>query len=117
MSQVQELIQKIEKVGGSVQLKDGDRLRIEAPRGSLTSEIKDALTLSKKEIIKELKNTQEACKPYIDEHGILAIPFNCNPRFWWWAGWWAGGQTILETLRELRAPNEMIAKYGPGGAA
>jgi predicted DNA-binding antitoxin AbrB/MazE fold protein len=97
MSQVQELIQKIEKVGGSVQLKDGDRLRIEAPRGSLTSEIKDALTLSKKEIIKELKNTQEACKPYID--------------------WWAGGQTILETLRELRAPNEMIAKYGPGGAA
>ena len=113
MSQVQELIQKIEKVGGSVQLKDGDRLRIEAPRDSLTSEIKDALTLSKKEIIKELRDIQEANEPYIDKYGVLVIPFQSNPKY----HWWAGGQTILETLRELRAPNEIIAKYGPGGAA
>lgn len=113
MTPGQELIRKIEKAGGSVRLKDGDRLRIEAPRGSLTSEIKDALTLSKKEIIKELKDTQEANKPYIDEHGILVIPFSCSPKF----RWWAGGQTILETLQELNASPEVIAMYGLGGVA
>jgi predicted DNA-binding antitoxin AbrB/MazE fold protein len=113
MNQVQELIQKIEEVGGSIQLKDGDRLRIEAPRGSLTSEIKDALTLSKKEIIKELKDTREANKSYIDKHGVLIIPFGCEPKY----HWWADGQSVLETLRELRAPNEMFAKYGHGGSA
>ena len=113
MNQAQELILEIEKVGGSIQLKDDSRLRIEAPRGSLTSEIKDALTLSKKEIIKELKDTQEANKPYIDKYGVLVIPFDSEPKY----HWWAGGQTILETLRELRAPNEIIAMYGSGGAA
>ena len=113
MSQVQGLIQKIEKVGGSIQLKYGDRLRIEAPRGSLTSKIKDALTLSKKEIIKELKDTQEANEPYINDHGVLVIPFDSEPKY----HWWAGGQTIIETLRELRAPNEVIATYGLGGLA
>jgi predicted DNA-binding antitoxin AbrB/MazE fold protein len=110
MSQAQELLQEIEKVGGFVQLKDGDRLRIEAPMGSLTSEIKDALTLSKKEIIKELKDTQEANEPYIDKYGVLVIPFEGEKKY----HWWAGGQTILETLRELKAPPEVIAVYGPG---
>jgi len=113
MSQVQELLQEIEKVGGSIPLQDGDWLRMEAPRGSLTSEIKDALTLSKKKIIKELKDTQKANEPYIDKYGVLVIPFNSEPKY----HWWADGQPILETLRELKAPNEMIAKYGLGGTA
>ena len=113
MTPGQELIRKIEKAGGSVRLKDGDRLRIEAPRGSLTSEIKDALTLSKKEIIKELKDTQEANRPYIDKQGVLVVPFDSEPRY----HWWAGGQSVLETLRELKASLEIIAIYGPGGSA
>ena len=113
MNQVQELIQKIEKVGGSVQLKDGDRLRIEAPRGSLTSEIKDALTLSKKEIIKELKDIQKVNRPYVDKHSVLVTPFDSDPKY----HWWAGGQSVLKTLRELRAPKEVIAMYDPGWMA
>ena len=110
MSQVQELIHKIQKVGGSIQLKDGDRLRIEAPRGSLTSEIKNALTLSKKEIIEELKDIQKVNRPYVDKHSVLVIPFDSDPKY----HWWAGGQSVLKTLRELRAPKEVIAMYGPG---
>jgi hypothetical protein len=113
MNQVQDLIQEIQKVGGSIQLKDGDRLRIEAPKGSLTSDIKYAVTLNKKEIIKEIKDTQEFNKPYIDKYGVLVIPFQSNPKY----HWWAGGQTILETLRELKAPNEVIAMYGCCGVA
>jgi hypothetical protein len=113
MNQVQDLIQEIQKVGGSIQLKDGDRLRIEAPKGSLTSDIKYAVTLNKKEIIKKLKDTQEDNKPYIDKYGVLVIPFNSDPKY----RWWASGQSILETLRELKATNEVVAMYGPGGVA
>ena len=60
MNQVQELIQKIEKVGGSVQLKDGGRLRIEAPKGALTSEQKDELAIYKQDIIQILKDKPTA---------------------------------------------------------
>lgn len=113
MRQAQELLQEIVKAGGSVQLKDGNRLRIEAPRGLLTSEIKDVLTLSKKEIIEELKDIQKANKPYIDKYGVLVISFDSDPKY----HWWAGGQSVLKTLQELRAPKEVIAMYDPGWMA
>jgi hypothetical protein len=60
VSQVQELIQEITKVGGSIQLKDDNRLRIEAPKGSLTSEQKDELAIYKQDIIRILKNKPAA---------------------------------------------------------
>ena len=69
MRQVQELIQEIEKVGGSVRLKGGDRLRIEAPRGILTIEQKDELSIYKQDIIQLLKDKPAAhCQdcPYHD---------------------------------------------------
>ena len=113
MRQAQELLQEIAEVGGSVQLKDGDWLRIEAPKGALTSEIKDALTLNKKEIIEELKDIQKVNRPYVDKHSVLVISFDSDPRY----HWWAGGQSVLETLRELRAPKEVIAMYDPGWMA
>jgi hypothetical protein len=60
MSQAQELIQEITKVGGSIQLKDSNRLRIEAPRGSLTNEQKDELSIYKQDIIQILKDKPAA---------------------------------------------------------
>ena len=50
--------------------------------------------------------------PFIDEHGVLVIPFEAPERF----HWWTGGQSIQETLRELKAPIEVVARYatGPG---
>ncbi len=51
--------------------------------------------------------------PYINQKGVLVIPFDSEPRY----HWWAGGQTILETLRGLKASLEIIAMYVPGGAA
>ena len=60
MTQAQELIQEIELVGGSIQLKDGDRLRIEAPKGTLTNEQKDELTIYKQDIIQLLKGKPTA---------------------------------------------------------
>ena len=113
MNQVQELLREIGKVGGSVSLIENDGLRVEAPKGVLTDDMKSALTVHKQDILQTLKNIQAANQPYINDHGILVVRFKGNPKY----HWWAGGQTILETLRELRAPPGVIAKYGPGGSA
>jgi hypothetical protein len=69
MSQAQELIQEIEKMGGSIRLKGDNLLRIQAPRGALTNEQKDKLAIYKPEIIEILKDKPAAhCKncPYHD---------------------------------------------------
>jgi hypothetical protein len=60
MNQVQDLMQEIKKVGGVIQLKHGDRLRIEAPKGALTSEQKGELAIYKQDIIQILKDKAEA---------------------------------------------------------
>ncbi len=36
-------------------------------------------------------------KPYIDSDGGLVIPFDCDRRY----HWWAGGQSVEETLKEI----------------
>lgn len=113
MKQAQELLQEIEKVGGSVSLIKNDGLRIEAPKGSLTDDMKSALVVHKQDILQTLKNIQAANKPYINDHGVLIIPFDSDPQY----HWWASGQTILETLRELKAAPEVIATYVSGGSA
>ena len=113
MNQVRELIREIEKVGGSVSLIENGGLRIEAPKGTLTDDMKSALTVHKQDILQTLKNIQTANQPYINERGVLVIPFDSEPKY----HWWAGGQTIIETLQELNAAPEVIAMYGPGGAA
>ena len=38
-----------------------------------------------------------AALPYLDQRGRLVIPFDCPPKY----RYWAGGQTVQETLREL----------------
>ena len=112
MKQAQELIREIEKVGASIGLDtDCATLRIEAPRGALTSEQKDELAIHKQDIIQILKDIQKANQPYINEHGVLVIPFDGDPKY----HWWAGGQSVLETLQELNASPEVIAMYGLGG--
>ena len=114
MKQAQELITEIEKAGVSIGLDtDCATLRIEAPKGALTDQIKNKLAEYKPDIVRILKDIQVANHPYINEQGVLVIPFESDPRF----HWWAGGQTILETLHELKAPDEVIDKYGPGGTA
>ncbi|PXF58872.1 MAG: hypothetical protein C4B58_05290 [Deltaproteobacteria bacterium] len=57
MNQAQKLITEIEKAGASIGLDtDCATLRIEAPRGTLTSEQKDELAKHKQDIIRMLKN-------------------------------------------------------------
>ena len=48
------------------------------------------------------------CRPFIDRHGDLVIPFESNPRYHWWRG---GGQSILDTLLELGAQEDILDRY------
>ena len=69
MNRVQDLLQKIEKAGVFIQLKDDDTLTIKAPKGTLTNEQKSELAQNKRDIIHILKNKPAArCQgcPYHD---------------------------------------------------
>ena len=48
--------------------------------------------------------------PYI-ENGRLVIPLMTAPKY----RWWQGGQSIIETLDEIGASNEVKSKYFPAG--
>ncbi len=45
-------------------------------------------------------------RPYISK-GCLVIPFNSPKKY----RFWDGGQSVLETLKELNAPEWVIEKY------
>lgn len=45
--------------------------------------------------------------PFITRWGTLTIPHNSPERY----HWWNRGQSILKTLEELKADNEIIQKY------
>jgi hypothetical protein len=46
-------------------------------------------------------------KPYMNKDGTLVIPFDSNPQY----HWWAGGQSIADTLAELSVPTEVWEQY------
>jgi len=46
-------------------------------------------------------------KPYLNAAEKLVIPFECELKY----RWWAGGQSIIETLFEIGAPPHVIARY------
>lgn len=47
-------------------------------------------------------------EPYITPEGELVVPFDSDPRFHFWK---KCGQSIFDTLRELKASNEVWRKY------
>ncbi len=50
-------------------------------------------------------------KPYIKNNNLV-IPFNCDPKY----HYWSGGQSVLKTLTEIKAPISVVEKYQqPGG--
>lgn len=49
----------------------------------------------------------EKDKPYLTENGALIISSDVDPKY----KWWAGGQSIKQTLEELEAPQEVIKRY------
>ena len=112
MVTVESALRVINQYGGNIDMTTG---KMNIPSKALgREEIKKAVHILKEAGPDKVKAVLASVQaPYIDEHGILVIPFSCSPKF----RWWGGGQTILETLQELNASPEVIAMYGPGGAA
>jgi len=46
-------------------------------------------------------------KPYLKSDGTLVIPSHSDPKY----QWWAGGQSIADTLNELDVPIEVWRLY------
>lgn len=51
-----------------------------------------------------------AALPYLDHRGRLVIPFDCPPRY----RYWAGGQSVRATLEELFQERAAIMQYDGG---
>src|SRR6266481_5318361 len=49
----------------------------------------------------------DSAKPFIDGSGNLVIPSSAPDRY----RWWAGGQSVQQTLIELNANEETMKKY------
>jgi hypothetical protein len=109
------------------------KLRVEAPRGVLTPELRAELSIHKAEIVRLLvaRSTRPASAispneeahrepvpqdssgahlhppPYIED-GTLTISFNADPRYFWWNK----GQSVAATLAELCAGQGVVGDYG-----
>jgi hypothetical protein len=51
-----------------------------------------------------------AALPFIDDRGRLVVPFDCPPKY----RYWADGQTIKETLQELFNERAAIMQHDGG---
>ena len=82
------------------------------PEGKLAVKPAEKLTDSLRELIRQHKAEVLGLltRPYINDRGELIIPFNCDPRY----HWWAGGQSVAQTLAELNAPPEVWRRYVAG---
>lgn len=48
--------------------------------------------------------------PYIDNRGRLVIPFDCPPKY----RYWAGGQSVRDTLKEIFEERAAIMEHDGG---
>jgi len=100
MSDVEPLLAQCRALGAELIPGPSGALKVQAP-APLSAVLLHQLRHHKREIIDVLT------KPHLTARGELIIPFFCAPRY----RWWADGQGLYATLRELGAPPEVMAKY------
>jgi hypothetical protein len=111
MSAAIDLIREAKAVGIRMFVTDKGTLQLQGQQKP-DADLLKRLKRHRDEIIRHLGGEQTPTaeeRPFIKD-GELRIPFGCVPKY----KWWAGGQSIFETLLELNAPDEVIEKYiGP----
>jgi hypothetical protein len=82
---------------------------IPLPEGKLAVKPADRITDDLRQQIRQCKSAMVALltRPYLNEQKELIISFESDRKY----HWWAGGQSILDTLRELSAPSDVLARY------
>ena len=108
MSEAGALLEKCRALGISLRPGEGGKLKVSPPPERLPGELVEELRHHKAEVLALLTQGQQ--RPYLTPTGELIIPCDCDPRY----RWWAGGQSIAETLAELNAPPEMWRRYVAG---
>ncbi|MGE0821765.1 MAG: hypothetical protein AB7G75_34075 [Candidatus Binatia bacterium] len=103
MKDVQALLTQCRQLGVELIPTANDKLTIRAP-SPLPEVLVKALQQCKMAILTMLT------APHINTRGELIIPSNCDSRY----RWWAGGQSVAQTLAELNAPAEVWRRYVPG---
>jgi len=64
----------------------------------------------KAQLLEHLQNEEQRKEPFLDDQGRLRIPLDAADKY----KWWAGGQSVFETLLELEASSQEIeAHIGP----
>ena len=98
------LLTDLQRQGFTLRPLAGGRVEV-SPASKLPQELREQLRQCKGEVLALLNP-----RPYINDRGELIIPFASDPRY----HWWAGGQSIAETLAELNAPPEVWRRYVAG---
>jgi hypothetical protein len=100
MSDVQALLTRCRGLGVELTPTPHGTLNVKAP-APLPDGLRDELRQRKSEVLALLT------RPHINSRGELVIPFTSDPKY----HWWAGGQSIRETLRELGASPDVMVRY------
>ena len=96
------ILEQLDAAGITLQkLPDGNLLV--APRELLTDALRSEIRASKAALLL-------AIHPHFNAQGDLVIPFRSPVKFHYWK---EGGQSIFDTLRELGATDEQIARHTP----
>ena len=95
-----ELLTILQRQGFTLQALPEGKLFV-TPANKLTDDLRAEIRQQKDEMLALLT------RPHINSRGELIVPFNSDPRY----HWWNGGQPVRETLLELDAPPEVLARY------
>ena len=96
----ENIIETVQATGGQLALVNGELMG-----KHLEPATREIVRKHKAKIIELLSRRKP--QPYIKKNGELVIPFDCDAKY----KWWAGGQSVRETLTELNASPEVLCKY------
>jgi len=97
---------KLKTFMGVVELRPGDTFKPKYPE-AVKSLVAEGKLLPVKNALGNTSEARDQAKPYLDKNNSLRIPFDSDPQY----HWWAGGQSIADTLTELSVPTEVWEKY------
>ncbi len=95
-----ELLHQLERQGFALTPTADGKLAVK-PAGRLTNSLREQIRVHKAKVMALLT------KPYLTPSGELRIEFTTDPKY----HWWAGGQSIAATLRELNASADIWRRY------
>ena len=100
---VAALLEQCRQCGVALAPGGGGKLRVSPPPEQLPEALRAALTQHKAEVLAAMWHP----RPYLTSRGELIVPHETDAKY----HWWAEGQSIRQTLEELGASPEVLARY------